>query len=115
MIDYIKNGRPHYYESDVIFLKHMPPFDPIGSENHMQQQIIRYMRKAGIDQRSKKHSGFHSLRHSAGSMLLEMETPLPVITDILGHSDSDITAIYLKTDLQKLAECVLSPEGFCHE
>lgn len=115
VIDYIKNGRPHYYESDVIFLKHMPPFDPIGSENHMQQQITRYMRKAGIDQRSKKHSGFHSLRHSAGSMLLEMETPLPVIADILGHSDPDITAIYLKADLLKLAECVLSPEGFCHE
>ena len=53
VIDYIKNGRPHYYESDVIFLKHMPPFDPIGDENHMQQQIIRYMRKAGIDQRRK--------------------------------------------------------------
>ena len=115
VIDYIKNGRPQYYESDVIFLKHMPPFDPIGDENHMQQQIIRYMRKAGIDQRRKKHSGFHSLRHSAGSMLLEMETPLPVITDILGHSDSDVTAVYLKTDLQKLAECVLSPEDFCYE
>lgn len=115
VIDYIKNGRPHYYQSDVIFLKHMPPFDPIGDENHMQQQLTRYMRKAGIDQRRKKHSGFHSLRHSAGSMLLEMGTPLPVITDILGHSDSDITAVYLKTDLQKLAECVLSPEDFCYE
>ena len=73
VIDYIKNGRPHYYGSDVVFLKHMPPFDPIGDENHMQRQIIRYMRKAGIDQRGRKHSGFHSLRHSAGSMLLEME------------------------------------------
>ena len=114
VIDYIKIGRPQYYESDQVFLKHMPPFDPIGNENHMQQQLVRYMRKAGIDQRTKKHSGFHSLRHSAGSMLLEMETPLPVITDILGHSDSDVTAVYLKTDLQKLAECVLSPEEFCH-
>ena len=114
VIDYIKNGRPQYYETDYVFLKHMPPFDPIGNENHMQQQLVRYMRKAGIDQRTKKHSGFHSLRHSAGSMLLEMETPLPIITDILGHSDSDVTAVYLKTDLQKLAECVLSPEGFCH-
>ena len=114
MIDYIKNGRPQYYESDQVFLKHMPPFDPIGNENHMHQQLVRYMRKAGIDQRTKKHSGFHSLRHSAGSMLLEMETPLPVITDILGHSNSDVTAVYLKTDLQKLAECVLSPEEFCH-
>lgn len=115
VIDYIKNGRPQYYETDHVFLKHMPPFDPIGNENHMQQQLVRYMRKAGIDQRTKKHSGFHSLRHSAGSMLLEMETPLPIITDILGHSDSDVTAVYLKTDLKKLAECVLSPEGFCHE
>ena len=115
VIDYIKNGRPQYYETDYVFLKHMPPFAPIGNENHMQQQLVRYMRKAGIDQRTKKHSGFHSLRHSAGSMLLEMETPLPIITDILGHSDSDVTAVYLKTDLQKLAECVLLPEDFCHE
>ena len=115
VIDYIKNGRPQYYETDYVFLKHMPPFAPIGNENHMQQQLVRYMRKAGIDQRTKKHSGFHSLRHSAGSMLLEMETPLPIITDILGHSASDVTAVYLKTDLQKLAECVLLPEDFCHE
>jgi integrase/recombinase XerD len=115
VIDYIRNGRPCYYESDIIFLKHMPPFDPVGDDNHMQQQITRYMRKAGIDQRSKKRSGFHSLRHSAGSLLLEMETPLPVITDILGHSDSNVTSVYLKTDLQKLAECILSLEGFSYE
>ncbi len=110
VIDYIQNGRPSYYETDIIFLKHMPPFEPIGHNNHMSSLIQRYMRKAGIDQRSKKHSGFHSLRHSVGSMLLEMETPLPVITSILGHSDSNITAVYLKTDLKKLAECILSPE-----
>ena len=115
VIEYIKHGRPRYYETDHVFLNHMPPFDPIGNENLMQLQLVRYMRKAGIDQRTKKHSGFHSLRHSAGSMLLEMETPLPVITDILGHTASDVTAVYLKTDLKKLAECVISPEDFCHE
>lgn len=115
VIDYIKNGRPSYYESDFIFLKHMPPFDTIGDSNHMSQIIQRYMRKAGIDQRNKKHSGFHSLRHSVGSMLLELETPLPVITNILGHSDSNVTAVYLKTDLQKLKQCILSPEDFRYE
>jgi site-specific recombinase XerD len=71
VIDYVKNGRPSYYETDFIFLKHMPPFDTIGDSNHMSQMIQRYLRKAGIDKRSKKHSGFHSLRHSVGSMLLE--------------------------------------------
>ncbi|MDD4593000.1 MAG: site-specific integrase [Parabacteroides sp.] len=112
IIDYIKNARPSYFESDIIFLKHMPPFEPIGEENHMGQIIVRYMRKAGIDRRGKKHSGFHSLRHSAGSMLLEMDTPLPIITNILGHSDPDVTAVYLKIDIQKLAECVLPLEEF---
>lgn len=112
IIDYIKKGRPQYYETDYIFLKHMPPFDPIGDDNHMHQQLVKYMRKAGIYQYRKRRSGFHSLRHSAGSILLEMEVPLPIITNILGHSDSNVTAVYLKTDLQKLAECILSPEDF---
>lgn len=115
VIDYIRNGRPSYYDSDIIFLKHMPPFDPISDNDHLAQRIVYYMRKAGIDRRKKKHSGFHSLRHSAGSMLLEMETPLPVISEILGHSDSNVTAVYLKTDLKMLAECVLSTEGFRYE
>ena len=112
IIDYIKNGRPQYYETDYIFLKHMPPFDPIGDDNHMHQQLIKYMRKAGISHYRNRRCGFHSLRHSAGSILLEMEVSLPIITNILGHSDSNVTAIYLKTDLKKLAECILSPEGF---
>jgi integrase/recombinase XerD len=111
IIDYVKNGRPKCYETPRVFVKHMPPFDEIGDENHLGQIIVKYMRKAGISRRPL-HSGFHSLRHSAASMLLEMGTPLPVISDILGHSDCDVTAIYLKTDLKKLAECVLEPEPF---
>lgn len=115
VIDYIKNGRPSYYESDIVFLKHMPPFDSFSDNDHLGQRIKHYMQKAGISRYRQRHSGFHSLRHSAGSMLLEMDTPLPVITAILGHSDSDVTAVYLKTDLERLAECVLTPEGFANE
>ena len=109
VIDYIKNGRPKYYDTDVVFVKHMPPFDPLSDNNHLENRIIYYMRKAGIRRDKNRHSGFHSLRHCAGSMLLEMETPLPVITSIMGHSDTAVTGIYLKTDLKKLSECVLVP------
>lgn len=110
VIDYIRDGRPQYDGSDYIFVKHMPPFDPLADSDHMQQQITRYMRKAGISRYRGIHSGFHSLRHAAGSMLLENGTALPVISTIFGHSDMDVTAIYLKTDLDKLSECVLSLE-----
>jgi integrase len=93
----------------------MPPFDAFSDNDHLGNRIKYYMQKAGINKYLKRHSGFHSLRHSAGSMLLEMETPLPVITNILGHSDPDITAVYLKTDIKKLAECILAPEDFANE
>ena len=115
VIDYIKNGRPSYYESDIVFLKHMPPFNSFSDNEHLGQRIKYYMQKVGISRCRERHSGFHSLRHSAGSMLLEMQTPLPVITTILGHSDSDITAVYLKTDIERLAECVLTLENFANE
>jgi site-specific recombinase XerC len=92
----------------------MPPFNPLSDNDHLQRQIIYHMNKAGIHRDRNKHSGFHSLRHSAGSMMLEMGTSLPVITTVLGHSDMDVTAIYLKTDLSKLAECVLPLEGIDH-
>lgn len=115
VIDYIKNGRPDYGGSDYVFLKHMPPFNSFSDSDHLQQRIIYHMRKAGIRRDKDRHSGFHSLRQSAASIMLEMETPLPVITTVLGHSDMDITAVYLKTDIQKLAECVLPPEDFAHE
>ena len=115
VINYIRDGRPKHDASDFVFIKHMPPFNPLSDNDHLQQRIIYYMNKAGIHRDRNKHSGFHSLRHSAGSMMLEMETPLPVITTVLGHSDMDVTAIYLKTDLSKLAECVLPLEGIDHE
>ena len=114
VIDYIRSGRPKCFESDTVFLKHMPPFDPISDNDHLEQRIVFHMNRAGIRRDKNKHSGFHSLRHSAGSMLLDMGTPLPVITTILGHSDMDVTGIYLKTDLEKLAECVLPPGGDAH-
>jgi len=50
----------------------------------------------------------HSLRHTMASVLLEKDTPLSIISDILGHADTDSTAVYLKVDLKKLKECALT-------
>ena len=112
VIDYIRNSRPRVVDTDIVFVKHMPPFDPMDESNHMNQIIKKYANKAGLDLRKKHRSGFHSLRHSAASMMLEMGTPLPTITNVLGHSDPNITAVYLKTDVQRLSECVLDPGDY---
>ena len=65
------------------------------------------MRLAHIPISPKKKVGMHSLRHTLASLLLENNTPLPIISDILGHVDTNSTAIYLKVDIEKLRECSL--------
>jgi site-specific recombinase XerD len=113
VIDYLKYGRPKV-DSPYIFVRHMAPFEPFAAGDHLTQLIKRYMEIAHLPTLRKKR-GMHSLRHTMASMLLEKETPLVVISDILGHINTDSTGIYLKIDIQKLKECTLSFEENHHE
>jgi integrase/recombinase XerD len=113
VIDYLKYGRPKV-DSAIIFIRHMAPFLPFSEGDHLTQLIRDYMRIAHLPT-LKKHRGMHSLRHTAASRMLEHGTPLVVISDILGHMDTDSTAVYLKVDLNKLKDCCLNiPEVDAH-
>lgn len=113
IIDYLKYGRPKI-DSPYVFVKHMAPFGPFSKGNRLSQIIKRYMEMAHIPTLKKKR-GMHSFRHTMASMLLENNTPLSTISDILGHIDSDSTAVYLKIDIKKLKECSLDfEEGSNH-
>ena len=109
VIDYLKYGRPKV-DSSIIFIRHVAPFLPFSEGDHLHQIIRSYMRIAHLPT-LKKHRGMHSLRHTAASRMLEHDTPLAVISDILGHTDTDSTAVYLKVDINKLKKCCLdTPE-----
>ncbi len=112
VIDYLKYGRPKV-DSDCIFVRHMAPFLPFSEGDHLEQLILAYMERAHIP-RLKKRRGMHSLRHTMASVLLEKETPLPVISDIIGHLDTNSTAVYLKVDMERLAQCPLDFEKVIH-
>jgi len=105
VIDYLKHGRP-IAETNIVFIRHIAPFLPFSEADHLSQIIKSYMRIAHLPT-LKKRRGMHSLRHTAASRMLEHDTPLAVISDILGHSDTDSTAVYLKVDLDKLRACSL--------
>lgn len=113
VIDYLKYGRPNI-DCPYLFVKHMAPFGPFAEGDHLHQLIKRYMELAHLPT-LKKRRGMHSLRHTMASILLEKDTPLSTISDILGHADADSTAIYLKVDIKKLKECALTfEEGTSH-
>ncbi len=107
VIDYLKYGRPNV-ETPHIFVRHIAPFLPFSEDDHLYQIIVKYMKLAHIPISSKKRVGMHSLRHTLASLLLENDTPLPTISDILGHVDTESTAVYLKVDIKKLKECPLN-------
>jgi len=110
IIDYLENGRPKV-ESPYVFLRHIAPLEPFSDEDRLHQIIAKYMRLAKIPISPHKKKGMHSLRHTLASKLLAENTPLPIISDILGHISTDSTSVYLKVDINKLRECALDPKG----
>jgi len=104
IIDYLKYGRP---KSDLphIFLRHIPPYDNMHYGN-INGVVKKYLSKAGINYDERKH-GPHSLRHSLATSLLAKETPLPVISSILGHANTESTMEYLRVDVHSLRRCAL--------
>jgi len=110
VIDYLKNGRP-YTESPNIFVKHKPPYDafPINSTmNHILSAVIN---KAGIAPELKEQVGWHTFRRSLATNLLQNNVEMSTISEILGHSDPDITGkYYVKLDIENLRKCALAME-----
>lgn len=114
VIDYLKYGRPNI-DSPNLFVRHLAPFGPFSEGSNLYELIERYMKLAHLPKLNKKR-GMHSLRHTMASQLLEKDTPLSTISDLLGHVDTNSTAVYLKVGMQKLKECALSfEEGPTHE
>jgi len=112
VIEYLQYGRPSI-DSPYLFVRHYAPFSPFVEGSNLYKLISRYMGLAHLS-RLKKKRGMHSLRHTMASMLLEKDTPLSTISDILGHIDTNSTAVYLKVGMQKLKECALFFEGDFH-
>ena len=112
LIDYLKSGRPQSMHREV-FLKVNPPFGPFTGNN--LHHIVTYWRLlAGVRFRTRQKRGFHSLRHTLATRLLQKGTPLTTIAEILGHTSLESTRIYAKADVETLRSVALDPEEVNH-
>jgi len=105
IIDYLRYGRPKTEKKNV-FVVHRAPFDEFTGKC-LYHITKKYILSAGIKIRPESKLGPHSLRHSLASGLLEINTPLPIISEILGHTDSGTTGTYLKIGIAQLRDCAL--------
>lgn len=104
IIDYLKNGRPLSREP-YCFLQIISPYRPINSGS--VGNIARYhLNTAGINYEKRRH-GPHALRHSLAESLLQNKVPIPVISEVLGHVNTESTMFYTRIDLGSLKQCAL--------
>ena len=104
IIDYLKHGRKKS-ELPQIFLYTRAPFSGITSEA-VSAAITHQIDWSGIDTTGRKH-GSHSMRHSLASRFLENRESIPVISEALGHQNTDSTMSYLRIDIESLRQCAL--------
>lgn len=105
VIDYWKNGRPDTVTKEI-FVQHTLPYQKL-TDGIVYHMFNKYYNASGITSSSKRRHGLHSLRHSLASRLLEKNTPVNIIGNILGHVDSNSASHYLSIDIDKLRHCSL--------
>ena len=60
------------------------------SESNANKKLQRWLKEAGVT----KDLHFHSLRGSAGTYMLEKDTPIEVVSSIMGHTKVETTRKY---------------------
>ena len=113
VIDYLRDGRPVTSHREV-FLRAMPPLVPFSTANSLYHIITFYRRRAGISPTTHSRKGMHALRHTVATRLLEVDTPLEVISDIMGHLSPNSTRLYTKVDIEALRTAALDPEDLSY-
>ncbi len=77
----------------------------------MTTRLSRHAARAGIEFPPGQLCGMHSLRSALAVAMISNDTPIPVVSAVLGHASSDTTAAYyLRFDVERLRCCALDVE-----
>lgn len=107
LADYIRSHRPPS-GTDYVFVR-----EGTGnrfSNSQLNAVLRRMMLRSDVDPTGRKH-GPHALRHSLASSMLADESPLEVISGVLGHASTQTTRAYLSIDVEALRRVALEVPG----
>ena len=110
LADYILNGRPSSAE-EYVFVKCVAPYTKLngkGAGYHILEKCYSLNEELAEKCTNKT---FHSFRRSLGSWLSMEKTPLPLISEILGHTNLESSKFYLSYDNSSMSMCCLGLDG----
>lgn len=98
--DYIINARPQC-TSPYVFLRSFAPYTKLKSGSHI---VRSYLSSEDVNLTA---IGFHAFRRGMGTRMLESDIGISIISQILGHRESDSIKPYLALSLGKLKQCCM--------
>lgn len=101
---YLTRGRPES-KSRIIFLRSLPPFDPLEGASAVSR--IARRRLLGIGYSAALGLGAHLFRHTVASRMVCSGATFKDVADVLGHQSLETTGIYAKLDLAALSQVAL--------
>ncbi len=101
---YLQQARPRHTVSRAVFVQLRPPFGPYRCASAATHVLHKHARAAGI---SAPFLGSHALRHSHATRQVDLDAPLKVVGDILGHLRSESTSVYVRVALRRLRSLAL--------
>lgn len=104
IIEYLRYGRKRSDE-EVVFLSCHPPFEKLCGST-IGCIISKIICRSGVEINGRHH-GSHCLRHSLATAMLADGSSIPVISEALGHRNSQTTMSYINVDIQSMRKCSL--------
>ena len=106
LLDYLKNGRTPSVDEEYILSTMYAPYTKFNNTASIHRMITKTMKIAGVNFENKHH-GPHALRHSLATNMINNNVPISAISNVLGHSSTKTTNIYITKDTTHLKELTL--------
>ena len=101
---YLRHGRPPHTLTRHVFVQMKVPFGALTASSAVRHMLIKHAKAAGIE---APYLGSHVLRHSNAARQLDVGTKARVLSDLLGHRDSESVSAYVRIATQSLREVSL--------
>jgi site-specific recombinase XerD len=96
---YLRNGRPQKTPTRHLFIKMKMPFSPLSGSSPVRHIIIKHAKAAGLN---APFLGSHVLRHSFAARQIDLGICPRVLSDLLGHHDSESISAYVRIATETL-------------
>ncbi len=101
---YLRYGRPPHMPTQHLFVRMKMPFGPLSESSAVRHILAKHARAAGIE---ASYLGSHVLRYSYAARQIDVGTSPQVLSDLLGHKDSESLSAYVRIATESLREISL--------